>query len=163
MTSGSYFSNLDENSTNNNINKNNLDVKRKSTENNEEKRIKIKNKIQPETSQNSEQQMDEGIHKKSSKYNFDLVDKNETNTKKGIILKVKPFRNEFNDEIENDSESKKSIDKDFDSNYYLDFTTVQPKNDTVQNEKNIRRGLEAQSQPIFLVQENNTTLSRLVS
>ena len=163
MTSGSYFSNLDENSTNNNMNKNNLDGKRKSTENNEEKRIKIKNKIQPETSQNSEQQMDEGIHKKSSKYNSDLMDKNETNTKKGIILKVKPFRNEFNDEIENDSESKKSIDKDFDSNYYLDFTTVQPKNDTVQNEKNIRRGLGAQSQPIFLVQENTTTLSRLVS
>ena len=67
MTGGSYFSNLDENSTNNNMNKNNLDDKRKSTENNEEKRIKIKNKIQPETSQNSEQQMDEGIHKKSSK------------------------------------------------------------------------------------------------
>ena len=163
MTSGSYFSNLDENSTNNNMNKNNLNDKRKSTENNEEKRIKVKNKIQPETSQNSEQQMDEGIHKKSSKYNSDLMAKNETNTKKGIILKVKPFRNEFNDEIENDSESKKSIDKDFDSNYYLDFTTVQPKNDTVQNEKNIRRGLGAQSQPIFLVQENNTTLSRLVS
>ena len=163
LTSGSYFSNLDENSTNNNMNKNNLDGKRKSTENNEEKRIKIKNKIQPETSQNSEQQMDEGINKKSSKYNSDLMDKNETNTKKGIILKVKPFRNEFNDEIENDSESKKSIDKDFDSNYYLDFTTVKPKNDTVQNEKNIRRGLEAQSEPIFLVQENNTNLSRLVS
>ena len=84
MTSGSYFSNLDENSTNNNMNKNNLDAKRKSTQNNEEKRIKIKNKIQPETSQNSEQQMDEGINKKSSKYNSDLMDKNETNTKKEL-------------------------------------------------------------------------------
>ncbi len=149
---GSYFSNLDENSTLNNKNKNNLNNKRKSTENNEEKRIKINNKIQPETSLNSEHQLDEEIHKKSSKYNSDFINENETNIKKGIILKVKPFRDEFNDDIENDSES----DKDLDSNFYLDFNTVQHKNETVQNEKNIRQDFEAQNQTIFLVQENNT-------
>ena len=150
---GSYFSHLDENYTNN---QNNLNDKRKSTENYKVKKFKMNNKIDPEIILNSELQTNKEINNKNLLNSSDLINENETNIQKGTILKVKPLNTDFNDEIETVSDDERSSEKDFESNVYLDFNQIQPKNQVIGKEQNSKRGFEAENQNIFLVQENFT-------
>ena len=109
---GSYFSHLDENYTNN---QNNLNDKRKSTENYKVKKFKMNNKIDPEIILNSELQTNKEIYNKNLLNSSDLINENETNIQKGTILKVKPLNTDFNDETEtvSDDEVKKILNQMF--------------------------------------------------